>query len=137
MKIHLEGHAAWLIGALQTMGRDFDVELLERPYGGMIAIVVWLYAKANAIALRFGIHLGAKARKPRSAILGAAKKRAPWKATCGCQDEPPARSADAIRKMVAKPWRTTQSVQALQVSRQRPAPIRARACDIAPPRACG
>ena len=77
MKIHLEGPSAWLIGALQTMGRDFDVELLERPYGGMIAIVVWLYAKANTIALRFGIHLGAKARKPRSAILGAAKERAP------------------------------------------------------------
>jgi hypothetical protein len=68
MKIHLERYAAWAAVAFQTIGRDFDAELLLRPGGSIIAIVVWLYTKANTIALRFGIHLGAKARKPRSAI---------------------------------------------------------------------
>jgi hypothetical protein len=72
MKIHLERYAAWAAVAFQTIGRDFDAELLLRPGGSIIAIVVWLYTKANTIALRFGRHLGAKARKPRSAILGTA-----------------------------------------------------------------
>jgi hypothetical protein len=87
MKIHLEGYAAWVTAAFQTMGRDFDPELLLRPGGSMIAIVVWLYAKANTIALRLGIHFGAKARKPRSTNLGTEKERAPetLNSCCRCR----------------------------------------------------
>jgi hypothetical protein len=80
MKIPLTAYAAWVTAAFQTIGRDFDAELLLRPGGSMVAIVVWLYAKANAIVLHFGIHLGAKARKPRSGILGTPKERASGKA---------------------------------------------------------
>ena len=88
MKIHLEGYAGWVSAAFQTMGLSFDPELLLWPGGSMIATVLWLYAMARTIALRFGIRLGAKSRRARSTMLGTRNGRLPGKALnpyCRCR----------------------------------------------------
>ena len=84
MRIHLEGYAGWVTAAFQPLGLNFDPELLLWPGGSMIATVLWVYAMAKTIALRFGLRLGAKSRQARSAMLGTAKARLPGKALNPC-----------------------------------------------------
>jgi len=70
MKTWLNWCAAWVAFAIQRAGREFDPELLLQPGGSVLAVVLWLYAKA-AIGTRPATAMRAKSRQVSAAKMSS------------------------------------------------------------------
>jgi hypothetical protein len=52
MKDFLESGTAWITAHVQSLGADFDPEILSWPGGSLIAALLWFYARITAAATR-------------------------------------------------------------------------------------
>jgi hypothetical protein len=49
MKTQIESWAAWILVRIQIVTANLDPEILQRPGGIVIALLLWLYAVARPL----------------------------------------------------------------------------------------
>lgn len=48
MKTQIEFWTAWILGKIQLVAANFDVEVLQWPGGGLVAPFLWLYVTGRS-----------------------------------------------------------------------------------------
>lgn len=85
MKQLIESGAARIAAGIQSVGANFDFEVLSLPGGSVIAVLLWLYASAMS-TLKRAVPKPERVDKANGASSTACKERLPPATACvGCR----------------------------------------------------